>query len=156
MSKILSMLIASAGLVLFAACSPAADAPAPNAQTTKPVAAAQAPAMDVKVKAVRVYADWCGNYKVLDAKLNDVRAGHAFKGVDFVVLDYTNKDAGEFYTQAAAAGVEAPLKEMFGDKLKTGTLVLIDADSNTVISKVTQAMSEDDILKAINKAVKGA
>lgn len=156
MSKIMSALAVTTAALALTACSPAAEAPAANTQVKTPVATAKAPAMDAKVKAVRVYADWCGNCKVLDAKLQKVRAGHALSAVDFVVLDYTSKNADTFYAQAASAGVEAPLKAMFGDKLKTGTLVLIDADDNTVISKVTQAMSEAEILKAINAAVTAA
>lgn len=156
MSKIISSFALSSAALLFAACAPAADVPASAAKVNAPAATAKAPATDATVKAVRVYADWCGNCKVLDAKLQKVRAGHALSGVDFVVLDYTSKNADTFYAQAASEGVEAPLKAMFGEKLKTGTLVLIDADDNTVISKVTQTMSEAEILQAINAALTAA
>ena len=79
MTKFISTLTASTALFLFTACSPAAEAPVATSKSKTSVVAAQAPAMDTKVKAVRIYADWCGNCKVLDAKLETIRAAHAFR-----------------------------------------------------------------------------
>ncbi len=140
--------------LLLAGCSQA-----PNTDTTssQPVAN-EAPnsAMsitDTQVKAVLIYADWCGSCKILDPKLKAIKSGAPIGGLEYVTLDYTDKDKAAFFAAASAAGVEAPVREFFGDSIKTGLLLLIDADDQTVIEKVTKAYSEDEIVTALKNAV---
>jgi len=121
-----------------------------NTNVSEPV---QTKITDVKTKAVLVYADWCGSCKILDPKLKSVRSAHQFDGVDFVVLDYTNKDVDAFYAAAAKAGVEQAIRTELDGTIKTGILLLVDADDNKVIGKVTKALSENEITTEINSAL---
>lgn len=109
--------------------------------------------METKVKAVLIYADWCGSCKVLDPKIKDVQSNNRLKNVSFITLDYTNKNFEDFYTQAKTAGVEAPIKALFNEKVKTGILLLVDADDNRIVGQVTKVMTSAEILGSINAAV---
>lgn len=145
-------------LLTLAACSAETEAPK-TTQASTPIATQTADTMtktamaDTKVKAVLMYASWCGSCKVLDPKIKAAQASNAFKGVSFSRIDYTDKDKENFWAQAAALGVEAPVRTTLGNNPKTGLLLLIDADDNVLVSKVTKAMSGDEIAQAINEAV---
>lgn len=147
--------ILSAALML-AACSNAADT-----GTTSTVQVADTPmatemasemdhsdmgmhdmaTMEIKTKAVLIYADWCGSCKILDPKVKAVQAMGAMPGLEFVTLDYTDKNPNDFYAQAAAAGVEEAVRAELDGTIKTGWLLLVDVDDARVVSKVTK---EDD------------
>jgi len=110
-------------------------------------------AMTAKTKAVLVYADWCGSCKVLDPKIEKVKSMGKIPGVEFVVLDYTAKDADAFYADAKAAGVEAALRAHLDGTIKTGQLLLIDIDDQTVRGTVKKDMDAGAILGKIKDAV---
>lgn len=95
--------------------------------------------VETKTKAVLVYADWCSSCKILDPKIKAVQAMGPIPGVEFVTLDYTDKNADNFYAQAAAAGVEAAVRAELDGAIKTGWLLLVDVDDARVLSKVTKA-----------------
>ena len=111
-------------------------------------------AMDVvaiapKTKAVLVYADWCGSCKVLDPKIEKVKSMGAIPGVEFVVLDYTAKDTAAFYAEAQAAGVEEAVRTHLDGAIKTGQLLLVDLDDQTVRGTVKKDMDASAILGKI-------
>jgi len=110
-------------------------------------------AMTAKTKAVLVYADWCGSCKVLDPKIEKVKSMGKIPGVEFVVLDYTAKEADAFYADAKAAGVEAALRAHLDGTIKTGQLLLIDIDDQTVRGTVKKDMDAGAILGKITDAV---
>ena len=132
-------------------------------QTTTPPAATNAGSTtteatpdvkaDIRTKAVLVYADWCSSCKILDPKLKAIKQQNAFENVEFVTLDYTDRNAESFFAAAAQAGVADTLKQTFASEIKTGQLLLIDADNGAVISKVTKGFSESEIVTAISNAV---
>lgn len=143
--------LTSAFLTVFAltACSQT-ETPKTN---TPNVEVATPKAMSVKTKAVLIYADWCGSCKVLDPKVNEVQSMGKIPGLEFVTLDYTDKDADAFYAQAEAAGVSEAVKTYLDGTNKTGQLLLIDVDDKKVLSKVTKTFEVAEILTAIKKAV---
>lgn len=149
------LILASAAVLI--ACSGASDtdttSPAVVTVADAPVSAQSmatddAVAVETRTKAVLVYADWCGSCKVLDPKIKAVQAMGPIPGVDFVTLDYTDRDADSFYAQARDAGVETAVRTELDGTIKTGWLLLIDVDDARVLSKVTR---EDDTAQIATK-----
>jgi len=139
-------------VLALTACS---QAETPKTMTEK-VETKSAKAMDTKTKAVLIYADWCGSCKVLDPKIKKVQSMGAIPGVEFVTLDYTEKNADAFYAQAKAAGVEAAVKAYLDGTIKTGQLLLVDLDDQNVIGKVTKTSQPAEILTALRDAIKAS
>ena len=112
--------------------------------------------MDTKTKAVLIYADWCGSCKVLDPKVKKVQSMGTLPGLEFVTLDYTDKNAEAFYVQADAAGVGAAVKSYLDGTVKTGQLLLVDLDDQKVVGKVTKTLEPTEILTALKDAIKAS
>ena len=127
------------------ACS---QADAPPTQSSKTVNA-----VETKTKAVLIYADWCGSCKILDPKIKDVQSSVKIPGLDFVTLDYSDKNSDSFYAQAEAAGVGDAIKTYLAGTIKTGQLLLVDMDDQKVLSKVTKTFEASDIETAMKEAV---
>lgn len=145
----------AATLLVLTACSsePTSSTTSPTVSETQSAAIfTQAATEDTKVKAVLMYADWCGGCKVLDPKLKAVQAAHPFKAVEFSKIDYTGKDKAAFWAQAVALGVEEPVRTTLGNNPKTGLMILIDADDNTILNTITKSMSEAEITTALTDA----
>lgn len=137
------------------ACSQA-EAPKADTAKVKEMTTKASEIMDTKTKAVLIYADWCGSCKVLDPKVKKVQSMGTLPGVEFVTLDYTAKDADEFYAQADAAGVGSAVKTYLDGTIKTGQLLLVDLDDQKVVGKVTKTLEPAEILTAVKDAVKAS
>ena len=74
-------------------------------------------------------------------------------GLDFVTLDYSDKNSDSFYAQAEAAGVGDAIKTYLAGTIKTGQLLLVDMDDQKVLSKVTKTFEASDIETAMKEAV---
>ncbi len=146
-------LIASLAAVTLAACGNAADTSTAVKDVATTGASKVDAMMDTKTKAVLVYADWCGSCKILDPALKKAQALGAIPGVEFVVLDYTEKNDADFYAQAEAAGVETAVRTYLDGTVKTGQLLLVDLDDEKVISKVTKTDAVPAIVAKIKDAV---
>lgn len=160
MKFILKTTLAAAAFAL-AACS-GADAPKIEAPAMKDIAskaAEMAPdmaAMATKTKAVLIYADWCSSCKVLDPKIKAAQTalpGGKMPGLEFITLDYTDKNADNFYAQAEAAGVMDAVKAHFDGTVKTGQLLLVDMDDQKVVGKVSKDDAAAQIMSALKNAV---
>ncbi|MEP3889079.1 MAG: thioredoxin domain-containing protein [Hellea sp.] len=112
--------------------------------------------MNTKTKAVLIYADWCGSCKVLDPKIKKVQAMGPIRGLEFVTLDYTAKDADGFYAQAEAAGVGEAVKNYLDGTVKTGQLLLVDLDDQKVVGKVTKTLEPSAIVTALKDALEAS
>lgn len=132
----------------FGACSPT-EAP----KTDAPAIDAVEVIGEVKTKAVLLYADWCGSCKTLDPKIKAAQAMGNIPGLEFVILDYTDKDADALYAQAAAAGVEKAVRDHLNGTIKTGSLLLVDVDDEKVVGKVTKKFEPTEIVSALKEAV---
>ncbi len=102
-----------------------------------------------KLAAVLIYADWCASCRVLDPKLEAVKAAQTFEGVEFVTLDYTARDDDAFFATAAEAGVGEAVVETLADGVKTGQVLLINRDAARVVGKITKDFSEAEIAGAL-------
>jgi len=164
MSKFLLPALATTALILGACGDAKIEAPESVAAATDKMAektaemkdtmAEKASAMmETKTTAVLVYADWCGSCKVLDPAVKKVQAMGKIPGVEFVVLDYTDKDADAFYAQAETAGVKDAVIAYQDGTIKTGQLLLVDMDDDKVISKITKDSAAPEILAKIKDAL---
>lgn len=116
----------------------------------------QTASIDTKSKAVLIYADWCGSCKILDPKIQEVKAMGPVPGLEFVTLDFTAKDNAAFFAQADAAGVGEAVRIHFGDTVKTGQLLLVDLDDSKVIGTVTKTDEPLGIVAALKGAVQAS
>ena len=145
-----TLVLAATASLALAACSDTATVASGSAPTAESTATAAV--MDTKTKAVLVYADWCGSCKALDPKVSPIQEA-GVPGVEFVTLDYTDRDEADFYAQARAAGVEDAVRAKLDGTVKTGLLLLVDVDDDTVLDTVTKADSEADIRAKIDAAL---
>ncbi|MEM9015160.1 MAG: hypothetical protein AAGB02_08650 [Pseudomonadota bacterium] len=145
----MKILIAFA-LVFVAACS------GPNGSQSN----ASAPAAPViegeqgeaRIAAVLSYADWCSSCKILDPKLTAVKAGAAIPGVQYVTIDYTDKNADSFFAGADAAGVGPAVREKFDGEVKTGLLLIVNLETGQLVDTLTKTVSEEELRAALENA----
>lgn len=107
---------------------------------------------DPRLSAVLVYADWCGACQVLDPRVEAVKDADTLEGVAFVTLDYTARDREGVLAAADAAGIGPAMREHLARRVKTGQLVLVDMDDQTVVDTLGRRADEADILEAIQSA----
>lgn len=138
--------------LVLAACSGESKQAANTGEVSVEVTQPAGQTSEVKAKAVLVYADWCASCKVLDPAVKDARATNSFPGVEFVVLDYTNKDKTDFYRQAEAAGVGSAVKAYLPDAIKTGQLLMVDLDDQRVLKSIKKNMDAAQIAETIKVA----
>ncbi len=96
--------------------------------------------------AVTIYADWCPSCKVLEPKLKEVKADASVEGVKFVKLDYSARDKADFWAQAEAAGVKSAVETALKGKIKTGVVIVVDAQTGEAIKKLGSKTSVEDIV----------
>lgn len=106
-----------------------------------------------EVYAVMYYADWCGSCKTLDPKIESAKAKHQLSAKDvlFLKLDFTDdEDVYQSELLVDALELEASYAKYGG---KTGFMLLIDADSKQVLTRLTKQLSVSDITERINAAL---
>ncbi len=109
--------------------------------------------VEPKVIGMMFYADSCGSCKVLDPKIETVRAGLGDEPILFAKFDHSNE-----LTTAQAAMLASALGvgEAYSAQEKaSGFLLLVDAETKAPITKLTRDMSEEEIKAQIDQAVQG-
>ncbi|MEE9347043.1 MAG: thioredoxin domain-containing protein [Robiginitomaculum sp.] len=145
-----------AGALMLTACS---DAPTAELTATPMKASKAAARMDgaqaaqVKAKAVMIYADWCSSCKVLEPKVTAVRTQYEARGLEFVVLDYTQKDKALMHAQAKQNGVEIAMHDALGPRIKTGQLILVSADGKHVLGTINMGHTKAEIAEKFEAAI---
>jgi hypothetical protein len=89
----------------------------------------------------------------METKVKAVQAMGTMPGLEYVTLDYTDKNPNDFYAQAAAAGVEDAVRAELDGTIKTGWLLLIDVDDARVVSKVTKEDDTSEIAAKLTAAL---
>jgi hypothetical protein len=108
--------------------------------------------VEPKVVGLMFFADTCASCKVLEPKIQAVKGEFVEQPILFATFDHSN-DATKLQAAMLAAGLGV------GDIYKaqekaSGFLILVDAKTKAPVGKLTRDMSEDDIRKEINKALK--
>lgn len=141
-SLLAAVAVLLASIVPLSAC---ADPDRSAGEASRPVAASQ-------VAAIRVYADWCPNCRALDPKLEAVAVSQDWGGVSFVRIDYTNRDKEAVFAEADRLGVGEAVRTQFASGIKTGLLLLVDVESQTVVDLITHKETEAEIVDRIRAA----
>ncbi len=104
-----------------------------------------------EVIALHFHADHCGSCKVLNPKLENARAELGDIPMLYVKVDHSNKST----THQAELLVEAlGLTEIYhAQKKASGYVLLINADSKTIVGKITKKQSSDQIEKVIEASL---
>lgn len=96
-----------------------------------------------KVLAVRMYADWCGNCKILDAKVDSFKEGFSDGQVVFMRLDQTEDfDTAQSELLAGLLGIKDIFMEYKG---KTGMMLSIDAKTKKLLEVVTHRNETEEV-----------
>lgn len=133
--------------VTVGACS---GQPADTASKDSPASFTnEAIASDTRLAAVLVYADWCGSCKVLDPKLTQAKAEGPIDGLQYFVLNYTDRDDEAFFASADALGFGAPIRTKLAEGVKTGILLLVDLDDGTIVGDLRKELSAEEIRAAM-------
>lgn len=111
-------------------------------------------AAETRVIGLKFYADWCGNCKVVDPRLEAVKPEFASEPILFVRVDETN-DATKAHSARYAnhLGLGEVYQAQGG---RTGYMLVLDADSKEVLGRITRNDSEDDIRKIFREALAAA
>jgi thiol-disulfide isomerase/thioredoxin len=107
----------------------------------------------VKAKAVMIYADWCSSCKVLEPKVTAVRSEYEARGLEFIVLNYTQKDRADLFAQAKHHGVDLAMQAALGPRIKTGQLILVPASGDRVISTINMGHTKEEIAAKFEAAL---
>jgi thiol:disulfide interchange protein len=133
-------------LVLMFALSGGLTSDSPSSETTLTTV------NEPKVLAVRMYADWCGNCKILDSKVESFKEGFSDGRVVFIRLDQTEDfDTAQSELLAGLLGIKDVFLEYKG---KTGMMLLIDANSKKLLEVITHRNETDEIKAKIAGYIK--
>ena len=105
-----------------------------------------------RVAAVLIFAEWCPSCKVLDPKVESVRASEDWTGVSFVLLDFTDKNEGALLKAADEAGIGPAIRRATLDGIRTGQLILMDIAAQEEMSRIGKGTSVKDMAERIRLA----
>lgn len=109
-----------------------------------------------EVLGVLFYADWCGSCKVLDPVIQKARGKSNLDAepILFVKLDLTDETRrNQSELMAEVLGIQDFYKENGG---ATGFMLLVDAETKKVITRLTKNMDAKKITKQIKGAISKA
>lgn len=102
------------------------------------------------IVSVLFYADWCGSCKILDPKVEKARENKAAEGIEFIVLDMTDKNSIANSRQVAEEQDLSPLLQKYG--AATGFMVIYDRTNDDILSVVGSGSSPEEIISQFEKA----
>ena len=95
---------------------------------------------------VKVHADWCGSCKALAPILDEVRQAVAAESVLFLTLDVTD---AALTAQARLLAAALDIEEIFKANNKTGLVLLVDPEDDTLLEVLTRKNPAADMTARI-------
>jgi thiol-disulfide isomerase/thioredoxin len=105
-----------------------------------------------EIAAVLVFAEWCPSCKVLDPKVEAVRGSEDWTGVSFILLDFTDRNAGQFFDTAEQAGIGPAIRTVMRHGIQTGQLILINLETQEAVGQISKDASVSEIARQIKAA----
>lgn len=102
---------------------------------------------EIKLIAVRMYADWCGYCKTLDAKLEDIKPEFEGSGTLFTYFDLTDEYQHSQTRLMAERMNLSHIYETYGER--TGFMVLVNPETGEVLQEISSEPEPDAIRAAI-------
>lgn len=154
MRRMSAILTPVAAIALAAACSnEAATKVSPEIAAAAEAAVIDKIAPDTKIAAVLVRADWCSSCRIIEPKLDVVRAASPIAGVGHITLDYTARDEDAFFAEADMAGVGDAIRTAFAENgVTTGIVLLVDVASGAIVGDLRKSLSSEDLANAMAAA----
>ena len=142
-----------AGLaVLAAACSSEPAAENQKAEPPMIIVNSQEAIKDASVAAVLLRADWCSSCKILEPKLDVVKADGPIDGLAHVTLDYTDRNKAGLYATATELGVGEAIYDYLDGDVTTGIVLLVDLSSGEVVGDLRKSLAESELRAAMAAA----
>ncbi|MFN3500458.1 MAG: hypothetical protein ACK40A_18850, partial [Pannonibacter indicus] len=79
----------------------------------------------------------------------------SWEGVTFVRVDYTRRDREAVFAEADGLGIGEAIRNYFPKSIKTGLLLIVDIDTQTVVDVITHKETEAAIADRIRDAQSG-
>lgn len=106
---------------------------------------------DLTVIAMYMYADWCGACQAIKPIMEEAKPEFEGQPVLFVKMDMTNDfTAHQSKLMAARLGLSEIFKKNEG---MTGFVLLLDANTNEVLDKITTEDDKEGIIAKISNAL---
>ncbi len=93
-------------------------------------------------------SSWCSACRVIEPRIEDVRAEYEDAAIDWVKFDFTLGRRGGLRELAEAEGLLAIYDDAAGS---TGFMLLIDRDTNQVFEMITMDYGRDQIRDALDR-----
>ncbi|MGF1669683.1 MAG: TlpA family protein disulfide reductase [Balneolaceae bacterium] len=136
-----TLMLSTAFVLLFAFTTIASETASVDEQITS----------EPKVIAVTMHGDWCGKCKIMDPKLNSIKAEFKDTGILFTILDMTNDfTKSQAGLQARVMGIYDLFEQHEG---RTGYTVIIDAETGKEIDRITHDLSEDEMRSKLRAVI---
>lgn len=104
---------------------------------------------EVTLIAVRMYADWCGNCKQLDAKIDEIKSDFADTGILFLYYDQTDDYTS---SQATKKAQVLGMSDIFSEyKGRTGMLLLVNPKTGELIEELSHRTSRSRLQEKLKE-----
>lgn len=110
-------------------------------------AVVEAPA-EPRLVAAMFRSSWCGSCRILEPRIEDIRAEYDDATVDFIKFDFTLGRRSGLRERAEEEGILELYDQLEG---RTGFLVLMDRETGQVFEIITIAYDRDNIRAALDR-----
>lgn len=102
-----------------------------------------------KMAAVLIHETGCKVCETLDARFHSAVKGVEGAPIQYVILDFSDRNIFNFYWQAQERNIDVALRGWFGNQPKPGNILLIDLDHSRVVGVLTREYSKAEMRGAL-------
>jgi thiol-disulfide isomerase/thioredoxin len=113
-----------------------------------PAAVAEEVEQRPRLVAALFRSSWCSSCRIIEPRINDVRADYRDAPVEFVRFDFTLGQRNALREKAIEAGIPDTYDRFMG---RTGFMVLMDRDTETIFEIVTIQYGREHIAEALDR-----